>query len=419
MSDSAPVQGPVLTRPFRVLVALAAIAGGLLLWRFVFGLGSVTALNDGFPWGLWIAWDVVVGTALATGGYGVALMVYVANRGKYHPLVRSALVTSALGYTLAGVSVVIDLGRWWNVPKLPFSFWAWNLESVLLEVALCIMLYMVVLWIELGPAILEKMKESRSDFAREFSAYFTPRLARALPFIIALGILLPTMHQSSLGSLLLIAGEKVHPLWQTPLLPLLFLISCLPMGYGAVIMESQLSSRAFGRPSEIKLLRGLSRPMSALLVAYLVIRLGDLAFRGQLAALGALDGYTALFALELAIFATAAYVLFFGTLHAPLLFRAAMLVLIGGAVYRFSAFLFAFRPGPGFSYFPAVSELMITIGIISAEIALYLLIVKKLPILAALPKARIRMVPGTPVFTPTEADVEAVVAASSPHAKKS
>jgi Ni/Fe-hydrogenase subunit HybB-like protein len=273
------------------------------------------------------------------------------------------------------------------------------------------MLYMMVLWVELGPAFLEKWKASGSQLGREFAEYFSPRLSRALPFIIALGILLPTMHQSSLCSLLIIAGQKVHPLWQTPLLPLLFLISCIPMGYGAVIMESQLATRVFGRRSENDLLRDLRGLMSLLLLAYVAIRLGDLAVRGQLGHLG-LDGFTALFALEIGFFLAAAYFLKFRTLHAPVLFRTALLVLLGGALYRFSAFLFAFNPGPGWSYFPAVPELMITIGIISGEIALYLLIVKKLPILAALPKTRVQLPAGTPVFKSAEGGVEPVAPAS-------
>ena len=109
-----PVGGTIMTRRFQVLLALFAIAIAILGYRFVMGIGSTTALNDGYPWGLWIAFDVVVGTAIACGGYAVAILVYIMNRGKYHPLVRSALVTSALGYTLAGVSVIIDLGRWWK-----------------------------------------------------------------------------------------------------------------------------------------------------------------------------------------------------------------------------------------------------------------------------------------------------------------
>ena len=116
------IGGAVFTRPVRILVALAAVAGALIVWRFVAGLGQTTALNDGYAWGLWIAFDVVTGSALACGGYALALLVYIMNRGQYHPLVRPALVTGAFGYSIAGLSVMIDVGRPWLAYKLPF-FW--------------------------------------------------------------------------------------------------------------------------------------------------------------------------------------------------------------------------------------------------------------------------------------------------------
>lgn len=394
-SRSAPVGGRILTPPFLVLLGFVVVAAALLLWRFIFGLGSVTALTDVNPWGLWIAWDVVVGTGLATGGYAMAILVYAFNRGHYHPLVRSALVTSALGYSLAGISVVIDLGRWWNVWRVPFFGWEWNLESVLLEVALCIMLYTVVLWIELAPAFLERFEGSGSERMRSISRFLTPKLERALPFVIALGILLPTMHQSSLGSLMLLAGDKVHALWQTPLLPLLFLVSCIPMGYAAVIAESQLAQRAFGLPSERKLLWSLRNVMAFLLVAYLVVRLADLAVRGRLGAVLAFDGMSLLFLVELGLFISAAWLLLRGRGGDGTLLRVAVLAITAGALYRFSTYLIAFRPVEGASYFPAVGELLITMGIIAFEIAAYLVIVKTLPILAGVPRTA-RPVPVPP-----------------------
>src|SRR5215467_3061618 len=139
------------------------------------GLGATTALNDGYPLGLWIAFDVVTGTALACGGYAVAILVYVFNRGRYHALVRPALLTSALGYSLAGFGVFLDIGRWWAIWKVPVYFWHWNFNSTLLEVALCIMTYVVVLWIELSPAFLERVRDSPIP---------PLRMARRLPAIV-------------------------------------------------------------------------------------------------------------------------------------------------------------------------------------------------------------------------------------------
>ncbi len=284
---AAPVGGRLMTPAYIGLLGLVAIAAAILAWRFFFGLGSVTALTDTYPWGIWIAFDVVTGTAIACGGYAVAILVYALNRGKYHPLVRSAILTSALGYTIAGLSVLIDLGRYWNVFGLA-GIWNWNLNSILLEVAICITLYVFVAWIELSPAFLERGRSAGNARLRSFSERWLPRMQKALPFLIAFGILLPTMHQSSLGSLMLLAGPKVHALWSTPLLPLLFLITCIAMGYGAVVLESSLSSRAFGRPSEYRLLRPLARIAAGLVALFLVLRVGDLALRGRLGMLLAL-----------------------------------------------------------------------------------------------------------------------------------
>src|SRR6266496_2419722 len=165
-SQAEPVGGPLVTPVTRTLAGLVGLAAALIAWRFVAGLGATTALNDGYPLGLWIAFDVVTGTALACGGYAVALLVYILNQGRYHPLVRPALLTSALGYSLAGAGVLLDVGRWWAIWKVPVYFWHWNFNSALLEVALCIMAYMVVAWIELSPAFLEHWQDGQQLFLR-------------------------------------------------------------------------------------------------------------------------------------------------------------------------------------------------------------------------------------------------------------
>lgn len=393
---STPVGGKILTKPMKVLLAIVGIAVVLLIWRFATGLG-MTAMSDRYPWGIWIAYDVVTGTALACGGYAVAILVYILNKGRYHPLVRSAIVTSALGYTLGGFSVVVDLGRWWNVWRVPTFFWEWNLNSILLEVALCIMLYTAVLWVELAPAFLDSWKTSRNTKLARFANATLPPLEKALPFVIALGLLLPTMHQSSLGSLMMLAGQKVHPLWQTPMLPLLFLISVVAMGYGAVVIESTLSSRFFKRPDESKLLYRLARVMAPITAVYVFLRLFDLVVRGQAGLIFTSGGFSLLFVIEMALFLTPVVMVYGKTgARAGTLFRIAMLVLLAGGLYRFSTFLVAFRPADGWVYFPSVVEILITAGVIAGEIAAYIFIVKKFPILSAptaVTTARVRSMP--------------------------
>src|SRR5512142_2320939 len=241
-ANARPIGGTILTPAYKVLLFLAALGVITILWRLAAGLGATTALSDGYPWGLWIAFDVVVGTALACGGYAVAILLYVFNRGQYHPLIRPAILTSALGYSLAGLAVTIDVGRPWLLWKVPVMIWRWNVNSVLLEVAVCIMAYVIVLWIELTPALLDRWTQSGHEALRRRAERIRPSLDRALIWITALGILLPTMHQSSLGTLMLLSGPKLNPIWSTPFLPMLFLVTSVAMGYAAVVFETTFSS---------------------------------------------------------------------------------------------------------------------------------------------------------------------------------
>jgi Ni/Fe-hydrogenase subunit HybB-like protein len=377
------IGGHILTKPFRVLLAFFTISGLLILVRLATGLGTITAMNDGYPWGLWISFDVVTGTALACGGYAVALLVYILNRGKYHPMVRPAVLTSALGYTLAGMGVGLDVGRWWTVWRVPLLFWHWNLNSVLLEVALCIMAYTCVLWIELTPAFLEKARDIGTPTVRRFADRMLPVINKALLWIIALGILLPTMHQSSLGALMLIAGPRLHPLWNTAWLPLLFLLSCISMGYPAVVFEAALSSWLFKREPERVMLAGLGKAIIPFAVLYLGLRAYDWIVRGQLGALFAFDLYSVMALLEVALTLTAVLLLVGEARRRRLgnLFRAAMLLMLAGSLFRFDTYLVAFRPGAHWSYFPSVTELLVTLGLVAGEIMAYIVIVKLFPII--------------------------------------
>jgi Ni/Fe-hydrogenase subunit HybB-like protein len=382
-TQAQPVGGPILTRSFRVLLSLAGLMMVVVLWRAVAGLGATTALNDGYPWGIWIAFDVVTGTALACGGYAGALLVYVLNQGRYHRLVRPALLTSALGYSMAGFSVMVDVGRPWLAWKLPLP-WKWNLNSILLEVALCIMAYTVVLWIELSPAFFEAGRTSRWPRVRRLAERVGPKLEKSLLWFIALGMLLPTMHQSSLGSLLLLSGPRLHPFWNTPWLPLLFLMACIFMGYAAIIFEATLSAYFFKRPWETPMLAKLSNAMTWVVGAFAAFRLAELFFRGELARVLRLDHYAVFFLLEMALVAAPLAILASPRRRYDRrrLFETALLLMLAGGLYRFDTFLIAFNPGAHWSYFPAVPELLFTIGLVALEIAVYVAVVKKFPILS-------------------------------------
>ena len=204
----APVGGPLLTRPVKVLAAIFAAAVAIVLYRFVFGLGSVSALNDGYPWGPWKVLSVIVFSAFASGGYAVALLVYVLNWKTYHALARTAMLTSALGYTAAVVTLGIDIGRPWNFWRL-LIVTGWNLQSVLLEIAVSISAYILFLWLEMAPPFLVAWSLGDVILLRRLARRATPILDRAMPYIVAMAIVLPSMHQSSLGSLLLLAGPRL------------------------------------------------------------------------------------------------------------------------------------------------------------------------------------------------------------------
>jgi Ni/Fe-hydrogenase subunit HybB-like protein len=382
-----PMGGPLDTPLTRVLAGLFGLAMLAIAWRLIAGLGATTALNDGYPLGLWIAFDVVTGTALACGGYAVALLVYILNKGRYHPLVRPAMLTSALGYSLAGVGVLLDVGRWWLIWKVPVYFWHWNFNSALLEIALCIMSYVVVLWIELSPALLEKFVDSTILPLRRVARRLPPVIERASLFIIALGLLLPTMHQSSLGTLMLLAGSRLHPLWRTPLLPLLFLITCLSMGFAVVVFESAFSSVAFKRRPETQMLARLATAIVPLQLITVALRLVDLWWRGSLGLLLAGDARSALALVEFALFLAPIAMLWpaAGRRDLGRLVGAAIVMMFAGALYRFDTYLVAFIPGEHWSYFPSVAEITITVGLVAFEVLAYVAIVKTFPILSGGP----------------------------------
>ena len=400
-------EGKIFTRSFFVLLALVLIGAYLVCVRCLKGLGAVTNMSDGYPWGIWITYDVATGTAIACGGYAVAILVYIRHHMHYHPLIRSCILTSMFGYALAGLSVMVDIGRPWNA----YNFFVpsqWQGNSVMFEVALCVMAYTVVLIIEFLPAILYSLEKSEWRRLREFVDNLPPALApdrskldsridkvraaagRARPlldkvliFFIVLGMTLPTMHQSALGSLFLIATTKLHPLWHTGFLPLLFLINCIYIGYSIVILESVISSYAFKRPFEVKELSGLARIIPWLTVIWMSVVLGDLAYRHQLGAALRFDFYSCFFLLEFGLIALGSGILFRqkNRWSPRWLFVSAVLIVLGGALYRFNVYLIGFNPGPGWTYFPSLPEIMITVSIVAFELLAYQVLVKLVPVL--------------------------------------
>jgi len=374
MSQYQALGGRILTRPFIVLAVIFAISLYFMFERFVTGgIGAVSNLNGGFAWGIWVVYDVVIGTAFACGGYALAIAVYLFNKGQYHPLVRPAVLASLLGYALGAFGAFFDMGRFWQFYEI-FLPWNWNFNSVMLEVGLCVATYTIVLALELSPALLEKLGKKE----------LLKSLNKVLFLFIALGILLPTMHQSSLGSLLIAMGHKVNPLWQVMhMQPLLALMTAILMGFSIVLFEASTVTVGFKRHSETHILTGLGKIIVGLLIAFLVVRFGVLMFQGKLGLIFAGDFASFMFILENILFVIPLVILLSPERRAQgsKLLIAGVCLLLAGSLYRFDAFLLTFNPGPGYNYFPSVAEIMITLGVIALELMAYIVIVKLLPVM--------------------------------------
>jgi len=378
-----PLGGPILTRSVFAVLVLAGLAMAFVAVRLFTGLGWVSAMSDAYAWGIWKPLNVVTFTGVGAGALGLALVTYVANRGRYHSLVRSAVLVGAITYTLAGFSVIVDLGRWWKVWALFVPPW-WNLDSVLLEVALCVMAYCAVLWIEVFPAVLERWAAGRGSLSN-LAARIRPWVRRGFPFVVALAIVLPFMHQSSLGSLFLVTPTKLHPLWHTAWLPALFLLSCLSMGAAAVIVVDTVTHLAWRRERDLSLDSTLALVMAGCSLAFVALRLGDVLAAGELPWVHGPKGL--LFVVEMALFLYPALrVLGPSYRRNPgYLFWAAQLSLAAGGLYRFDTYLAAFDPGRNAGYFPSVGELLFSAGLAAIGLAVYVAAVKRLPILAGVP----------------------------------
>ena len=372
--EHAPVGGRLVTAPFIILLIIVFVASIVLTQRFVFGLGAATNLNDGYPWGIWIAIDLIIGTALGCGGFVMALLVYILNRGEYHPMARAGLMTSLFGYSLGGLAVMFDLGRWWQGYNIMLP-WLFNVNSVLLETALCIFAYTIVLLVEFSPALFERlgMKEARR------------RVHRVLFVFTGLGVLLPMMHQSSMGTVVVLLGFQLSPLWQSQLLTVNFLLTALTMGFAVVVFESVIASVAFNRPFETRIFKGLCGIMVWVMIAFMVIRYGDVVVRGALD-FAFVAGTKALsFWIEF-LLGVAAVVCFLPKAlrsNPRYVFLGASAMVLNGALYRLNCYLIGYQPGNGWNYFPSVGEILVTMGVFALHLILYLVFVKHLPVLHA------------------------------------
>jgi Ni/Fe-hydrogenase subunit HybB-like protein len=367
--------------PWRVLGLLCLLAGAYAtLLRFTRGLGGVTHLSDTFPWGLWVGFDVLCGVGLAAGGFTVSAIVYVLGLEKYRPIARPAVLTAFIGYLLVVGGLMFDLGHPWRIWH-PIVMW--NPHSVMFEVAWCVTLYTIVLTAEVSIMVFERLRWMRAAHIAHKATF---------PLTI-LAVLLSMLHQSSLGSLFLIVPGRLHELWYTPLLPLLFFTSAVAVGLSMVIFESNLSARAFGRALELEVQEGAAKLAAIFLSIYLIIRGADLVRRGALASLWPLDRAGVMFLIEIAVGFIIPIILFTHPRvrrNSRWLYHASQLMVLGFVINRLNVAVTGFEVVSGKSYVPAWTEIAVTLMLVTLGVTAFYLAARYLPVFERDPASRER-----------------------------
>jgi Ni/Fe-hydrogenase subunit HybB-like protein len=348
-----------------VIVILGLIMAAI---RLFFGLGATTNLNDAYPWGLWISFDVLSGVALAAGGFTMAAAIYIFNLKKFEPLLRPAKLSAFIGYPIFVIGLFFDLGQPWRIwhPMI-----MWNPHSVLFEVSWCVMLYTTVLAVDIFIMALERWQ--KYEWVNFFRNIY-------LVLVVA-GVMLSTLHQSSLGALYLLLPEKMSDLWASRALGPLFFSSAVVGGMSVVILESLISAWAYKRQAEIKILASFSKGLGIALLVYFAMKVTDLYARG--ATVWAADAPHFFFYLEL--FGTVALpglLLTFKDVRNSImgLYWAAGLSAFGVVLNRFNVSLTSYGGYRTFSYFPSLIEIIITLALIAGGILIFDLGTRYLPV---------------------------------------
>lgn len=378
------VEGPLVSTPFLVLSGLAAVALYLAVWREFTGLGYVTGLNDGYSWGLFKNFNVTTLTALGSAGYAVGILTWLLNRRRYHVIIRTSVLISIISYFTGMLALGVDVGRPWNMIWM-INPATWNKYSVLLEVAVCMTAYLLLgLQTENLPAFVERFMDGPyPDYVKRLAQTTLRIVKRVYPFAIAAAFVLPSMHQSSLGSLMMLAGPRVHPLWQTPMLPLLYLVMAYMLGFAAVIGILMVSCLIWRRPLDMVVLSRLGHVTSYVAFVWLALRIGDIAGRGEMGRALHFDFYSMWFLLEILLVMIPAYVLQKREWREDpmLLYMSLVIMTVGGLIYRYTPTTVAFLPGDRYHYFPSFVELLMSGGFVALGMILFLYTVKRYNIL--------------------------------------
>ncbi len=373
--------------PFNITVGIILALGGIVtLLRFTKGLGAVTNLSDNNPWGLWIGFDLLCGVALAAGGYTTSAACYVFGLKRFHSAVRPAILTAFLGYALVVFALHYDVGRPW---RLAYPIFVQSgPTSVLFEVGLCVFLYLTTLLVEWLPVPFEWL-----GFRKIRDIIVKMTLALTI-----FGVILSTMHQSSLGALYLIAPSKLHPLWYSVYIPVFFFVSSIAAGLSMVIFEGTLSHRFLHDKMDATYLAehdgvtfGFAKGASMVLVLYFLIKLVGLTIENKWSYL--LTGYGAWFLVELLGFVALPaflYAIAVRERNLPLIRWTALLTVLGIVLNRFNISLVAFnwQLPPAERYFPSWMEIVISLFVVTMGLLAFRFISTRMPVFSEHPEFR-------------------------------
>ena len=358
---------PVVTPTLRVLAVVAVIGLGLAVARLFSPLSPFSGMNDAYAWGIWKTFNVMTLTALGSGPLALGLASWVLDREKLHVVMRTALASGFLFYATGLIALGIDVGRPWNFYNALLP-WRWNAHSAMLEVAICMPVYCAIfLAFENIPMVLERFYYTGSGKTKATLLRLAPTFRRIYPFMITGAYVLPLMHQSSLGGLLLLAGDKINPLWQSPMLPLLYLVAACVCGLGFVIFLLCIACLRYSRPLDVDVLAELGTLLSWACFGFVFLQVADLAVRGKLGAAVRFDEMSVLLLIQIALVLVPGIVLRNRVARETprTLLNMSILACLGGMLYRFIPATIAFHPAPNATYFPSVPELLMSIGYIA------------------------------------------------------
>lgn len=375
-------RGKILT-PFNVVTGIIILGGiAIIAVRFARGLGAVTNLSQAYPWGIWIGFDVVTGVAFAGGAYILTFAVHILKVKKYEPIVRATVLNGFLAYVFYSGALLLDLGRPWNVVN-PIIGNAFGYGSVLFLVAWHFLLYTLVLFVEISPAIADWLKWVKAKRI----------IQKVTTATIIVGVTLSTLHQAGLGGLFLTAPSKIHPLWYSSNIPVLFFISSMFAGFSMIIIESMFTHRIFSdrldeahRASHNKILLGLAKGSASVMAAYLFLKVIDLTHGHQLGLLLTPMGYWYL--VEVAGFTLLPLVLYVVAIREQsirLVQGTAILTAIGVILNRLNISVIAFKWYEAVRYYPSWMEIWVTLAVISMELWVFRWVITRMPILGAPP----------------------------------